>query len=252
MLKQRAVGHLEELMEAAAGMLPPPPPPFPPPGEGDEPDAASFVGSIIFFISFASALADVLESDNSGNPFAAHAEYSDTPIYNAMALGVGSLSYFLAFMGYEAFQLDGSGHILLTGFTFTLFVRHVGKRNEMGRRRLNTLCGLSVMPFLTLACAKEERIKFRSCKMLTVVMATIATLPLGALFRDYRGAVYDPRVSKLRKRMLWLFVSLFLYIIISMPATVCTKRLQSIGHSNVLLAFDLFTLLLGSDAVWST
>jgi hypothetical protein len=37
-----------------------------------------------------------------------------------------------------------------------------------------------------------------------------------------------------------------------MPLTVCTRKLLSVGHSNVLLAFDLITLLLGSDAVWSS
>ena len=95
-------------------------------------------------------------------------------------------------------------------------------------------------------------VRFRSCKMLTIVLATIASLPLGALFRDYKGAVYDPRQSKLRKRMLWLFISLFFYIVISMPLTVCSRKLLSTGHSNVLLAFDLVTLLLGSDSVWAS
>ena len=160
-------------------------------------------------------------------------------------------SYFLAFFGLPSFQLDASGHIFLTGVSFVCFVRHLGKLNEMGRRRLNTLCGLSVMPFLTLACAREERIKFRSCRMLTLVLASISCLPLGALFRDYKASIYEPRASKLRKRMFFMFIILFLYIVISMPLTVCSKRLASVGHSNVLLAFDLSTLLMGSDAVWS-
>jgi hypothetical protein len=251
-LKATWVEHAESALEAAVGLVSPPPPgppaPWPPGYVGDEPDAAAFVGAIVFFISFASALADVLEhgvcSGDGG-------EYHEFPVYNTLALGVGSLSYCLAFFGYALFQLDGAGHILLTGVVFVCFVRHLGKLNEIGKRRLNTLCGMAVLPFMTLACAKEERIKFRSCKMLTLVLATIVTLPLGALFRDYKTAIYEPRASKLRKRLLFMFIILFLYIIVSMPLTVCSKRLATAGHSNVLLSFDLFGLLLGSDAVWS-
>jgi hypothetical protein len=260
-VKAGLVEHAEAALEAVVGLVSPPPPGPPPPwppGYPDidgEPDAAAFVGSIVFFISFASSLADVLEHEACFSCFRSgrggDVEYAEFPLYNAMALGVGSLSYFLAFFGYPAFQLDAAGHILLTGVVFVCFVRHIGKLNDMGKRRLNTLCGLAIMPFMTLACAKAERIKFRSCKMLTMVLATIATLPLGALFRDYKSAMYEPRASKLRKRMFFLFIILFLYIVVSMPLTVCSKRLMSVGHSNVLLSFDLFTLLLGSDAVWS-
>lgn len=259
-VKAGLVEHAEAALEAVAGLVSPPPPgpppPWPPGYSDEEPDAASFVGAIVFFISFASSLADVLEHEACGGScFRAgrggDVEYAEFPVYNAMALGVGSISYFLAFFGYPAFQLDAAGHIALTGIVFVCFVRHLGKLNDMGKRRLNTLCGLAIMPFMTLACAKEERIRFRSCRMLTLVLATIATLPLGALFRDYRSAMYEPRASKLRKRMFFMFVILFLYIIVSMPLTVCSKRLMSVGHSNILLSFDLVTLLLGSDAVWS-
>ena len=257
-VKAGLVEHAEAALEAAVGLISPPPPgpppPWPPGFTDEEPDAAGFVGAIVFFISFASSLADVLENEASCSCFRSgrggDVEYADFPVYNTVALGVGSLSYFLAFFGYPAFQLDAAGHILMTGVVFVCFVRHLGKLNEMGKRRLNTLCGLAVMPFMTLACAKEERIRFRSCKMLTLVLATIATLPLGALFRDYRTAMYEPRAAKLRKRMFFLFCILFLYIVVSMPLTVCSKRLMSVGHSNVLLSFDLVALLLGSDSVW--
>jgi len=258
-VKAAVVNHAEAALEAVVGLVSPPPPgpppPWPPGFIDEEPDAASFVGAIVFFISFASSLADVLEHEACGSCLRAgrggDVEYAEFPVYNALALGVGSFSYFLAFFGYPAFQLDAAGHILLTGVVFVCFVRHLGKLNDMGKRRLNTLCGLAIMPFMTLACAKEERIKFRSCRMLTLVLSTIATLPLGALFRDYRSSMYEPRASKLRKRMFFLFIILFLYIVVSMPLTVCSKRLMSVGHSNVLLAFDLVALLLGSDAVAS-
>ena len=97
-IKASLVERAETALEAAAGLLPPPPPPFPPPGMGEEPDAAAFIGSIIFFISFASAFADMMESEHSASLFSPHGEYSDAPVYSALALGVGSVSYFLAFL----------------------------------------------------------------------------------------------------------------------------------------------------------
>jgi hypothetical protein len=102
-VKGKLVERAESALEAAVGLLPPPPPaPLPPfpPGyiSEDDPDAASFIGSIVFFISFASAFADILESEyltsscfrggsggGGGSP-----EYNEFPVYNALALGVGS------------------------------------------------------------------------------------------------------------------------------------------------------------------
>lgn len=264
-VKGAVAEQAENAFERALGLVSPPPPAPPPPwppgmsGMDEEPDASSFIGAIVFFISFASSFTDLLESENCAHMFSSEgrrggvfaSEYFEFPVYNALALGVGSVSYFLAFFGYGSFELNGSGHILMTGLMFLLFVRHLGKLNDLSRRRINTLCGLAVTPFITLSFARAERIKFRSCKMLTLVLATIATLPLGALFRDYKGAVYEPRVSKLRRRLLFLFMILFLYIVISMPFTVCSRKLLSVGHSNVLLAFDLSALLIGSDSVWA-
>lgn len=234
-------------------LIPSPPPPSPPIlGDQDLPSLQDFLGTVVFFLSFFTSLTDFFESDDLPLFYkCGDFQYKSIPYNLVIGNGLGFIAFALAYAQLNEFQLGHHGHYLLLASVFFFYARHLSRVAEISRRRASIISAFGTLPLVCIAVLDAETVSVTDCNMFFILQIIFATMPLPALFRDWRSSMFDQTTAKAKKRLFLLFFALIVFVGSISPRRNCfLKKEPSEFSMGITLAFDLTLLYIASDSIW--
>jgi hypothetical protein len=219
--------------------------------DSNVPELSSFLGTIIYFLSFFTCFNEIVESEELAELLKWNEiEYRHCPVYLCIGLFIGFLNYAFAYLQYPLFRLTYYGHTYLMSFAFYFFSRHLCRLSELPRKKMGMVGAFGVLPLICLGVVQAEHVSVRSCRFFYFLMLSLGCIPLGTLFREWRTNSFDVAASRPRKRLFFLYFALVCFIGSTTPSRACVQ-LHNQRHRDVyVILFDLVTLYISADAMW--